>query len=590
MGNARDTDFYSRAKSHTLNSQFASRLLLIKKSLPFQDFLLILIMAVLAGCGLIYEYLLSAYAGRILGTVESTIYTMIGLMIVSMGLGSFAARIFKSPFTTFAWLESLIALFGVSCILLIALAVSLSSILPRVIADTFNLPPDLVPSGGLLGVIQQLARLSPYLFGTIIGFLIGMEIPLIARVRERVYGEHLEHNTGTIYGADYIGAGVGAAIWVTIMLSIDITKAAVFTATANLIAGLVFLYFYWPKIKLRKILLSVHGIIACLVVLIYLYGENWSIRMTDLLYEDEVVFSHSSRYQHFVLTERYLANDPEPIYGFYINGRLQFSSTDENIYHSMLVYPPMLVANKRNSVLIIGGGDGLALRDVLRFDPTEVTLIDLDVELVDFFKGGNNLADFRSDLVELNEHAFSDPRVSFIAGDAFIEVEKLVAMNRQYDVIIVDLPDPSHPDLDRMYSTYFYKRLSELLSKDGAMSVQSTSPYHAKNAFLGIGKTIRASNFAQVEQYRQNIPSFGEWGWTIASHSKMPPRRRLIELKDPDLQGNQWLTVDLLIAAFEFPGNFYEDLEQIEVNHLGQNRIYRYHDDAWRRDMGIYRD
>ncbi len=549
-----------------------------------------MIMAVLAGCGLIYEYLLSAYAGRILGTVESTIYTMIGLMIVSMGLGSFAARVFKQPFTTFAWLESLIAFFGVSCILLIALAVSFSAVLPRVIADTFNLPPDLVPSGGLLAGVRKLAQLSPYLFGAIIGFFIGMEIPLIARVREKVHGEHLEHNTGTIYGADYIGAGAGAAIWVIVMLSIDITKAAVITATANLIAGLIFLYFFWAKINFRKLLLAVHGVIACLVVVIYVYGEDWTVRMTDLLYEDEVVFSHSSRYQHFVVTERYLSDLTEPVYGFYINGRLQFSSNDEHVYHSMLVYPPMLVANENNNVLIIGGGDGLALRDVLRFEPQAVTLIDLDDELVNFFTAQEEMSEFRSDLVELNEHAFSDARVSTVHGDAFIEVENLVKKGKRFDVIIVDLPDPSHPDLDRMYTTYFYERLGDLLNKDGAMSVQSTSPYHAKLAFLSIGKTIRAAGFSQVEQYRQNIPSFGEWGWSLATHGTVPSRRRFIDMNDADIKGNQWLTIDLLVAAFEFPGDFFDDIEQIEVNHLGQNRIYRYHDDAWHRDMGIYRD
>jgi spermidine synthase len=166
----------------------------------------------------------------------------------------------------------------------------------------------------------------------------------------------------------------------------------------------------------------------------------------------------------------------------------------------------------------------------------------------------------------------------------------LVKKGARFDVIIVDLPDPSHPDLDRMYTTYFYERLGNLLNKDGAMSVQSTSPYHAKRAFLSIGKTIRAAGFNQVEQYRQNIPSFGEWGWSLATHSRTSSRRRLIDMDGVNMRDNQWLTIDLLVAAFEFPGDFFNELEHIEVNHLGQNRIYRYHDDAWHRDMGIYRD
>ena len=112
-------------------------------------------MGVLAACGLIYEYLLSHYASRILGAVESTIFTMIGLMIVSMGVGSFAARAFKEPFTAFAWLESLIALLGISCILLIAALVAFSALLPQVISETYNLPPDLMPRGGMLAVISD---------------------------------------------------------------------------------------------------------------------------------------------------------------------------------------------------------------------------------------------------------------------------------------------------------------------------------------------------------------------------------------------------------------------------------------------------
>ena len=144
-----------------------------RRHLLLHDVILIGIMAVLAACGLIYEYLLSHYAGRILGVVESTIYIMIGLMIVSMGLGAFAAKTLKDPFTSFAWLESIIALLGVTCILIIAAAVSISAILPDVIAETFNLPPDLAPRGGLIASLHTLAFYTPYFFGAIIGFLIG---------------------------------------------------------------------------------------------------------------------------------------------------------------------------------------------------------------------------------------------------------------------------------------------------------------------------------------------------------------------------------------------------------------------------------
>lgn len=560
-----------------------------RERLILQDILLITIMGVLAACGLIYEYLLSHYASRVLGAVESTIYTMIGLMIVSMGVGSFAARAFKEPFTAFAWLESIIALLGISCVLLIASAVAFSSLLPQIISDTFNMPPDLTPQGGMLESLHRAAVLSPYFFGIVIGLLIGMEIPLIARVREAVYGEHLEHNTGTIYGADYIGAGIGAAVWVVIMLSIDVTKAAVITAIANLLAGVLFLARYWWRIQRRGLLLSFHGLVLLLAIVVYHNGANWTKRMTNLLYQDEVVFTHTTRYQNMTVTRRYLSPTTEPLYGFFLNGRLQFSSNDETIYHGMLVYPAMLVADNPRKVLIIGGGDGLALRDVLKFNPESVTLIDLDRELIEFFTASPDSPDFKKALVDLNERAFQDERVEIIFGDAFVEIDGLLAKSAFYDVILVDLPDPSHPDLDRLYSDHFYKRLHRLLSANGVMSVQSTSPYHAKKAFISIGKTLAISGFKEVQQYRQNVPSFGEWGWSIASKQRQTPRSKLLSYEQIPIE-HPWLTRDLMIAAFEFPNNFYAMADEVEANRLGSNRIYRYHTEAWQKELGIYRN
>ncbi len=551
------------------------------------DALLIGIMGVLAACGMVYEYLLSHYAGRVLGGVETVIYTMIGLMVVSMGIGSFAAKLIQAPFTAFAWLEVCIALCGVASILLIASLVSLSAILPDVIATTFELPPDLVPRGGWLNSLHRIATLSPYFFGVLIGFLIGMEIPLIARVREQVYGEHLEHNTGTIYGADYIGAGVGAALWVGVMLSLEVTQAAVLTALANIVAGLIFMARYWQKISFRGTLLGLHALVLVLSIWVYHFGGDWTTRMTNLLYQDPVVYSQSSRYQHLTITERRRGTDQAPVYGFYINGRLQFSSNDEHIYHSMLVYPALSVVGPRPSVLIVGGGDGLALRDVLAFNPTRVTLVDLDAELVAFFTAATGMPPYRRALVGLNQRSFEDQRVDVVTGDAFVEVEKMLEQDRHFDAIIVDLPDPSHPDLNRVYSDYFYQRLHDLLSANGVMAVQSTSPYHAKKAFLSIGRTIKSVGFSHVEQYRQNIPSFGEWGWTIASKQPTGVRERLASLSSLPVQ-HRWLTRDLLLAAFEFPRDFF--LEEVDINRLGTHRVYRYHTEAWRADLGLYQD
>lgn len=550
-------------------------------------------MAVLAGCGLIYEYLLSHYAGRVLGSVESAIYAMIGTMIVAMGIGAFLARWFKDAFTAFAWLESIIALVGMGCILAIASVIAVSYSLPHIFSEIFNLPADTVLNGYVFQKLQEWSRFLPYVFGLLLGLLIGMEIPLIARIRQHVYGRFLENNAGTIYGADYIGAGIGAAIWVSIMLAMPIMQAAAWTALFNIIAGLAFLWRYHSYVRFAKLLLVCHVALLVLFGFILILGSSWMKDLSNVLYKDKVIYSQATKYQHLVLTERLSRNQPDPITDLYLNGRLQFSSVDEQIYHSMLVYPPMLASNRHDKVLIIGGGDGLAMRDVLKWPVTEVTLIDLDGQLLNLFghpdKQFDAPADIMTRLTKLNRNSMNDPRANVIVGDAFLEVERLLDEGKRFDTIIIDLPDPNHPDLNKMYSDYFYNHIRQLLAADGAMAVQSTSPYHAKKAFLSIGKTVKAAGFKHVEQYQQNIPSFGQWGWTIATTSGKSASARINDITSLPVS-SRWINQAYLLASFVFPNHYFEQIKDIEVNRLGSGTLYDYYRNAWQVESELYKN
>jgi spermidine synthase len=239
-------------------------------------------------------------------------------------------------------------------------------------------------------------------------------------------------------------------------------------------------------------------------------------------------------------------------------------------------------------VLIIGGGDGLAVREVLRWNPTAVTLIDLDEAMVNLFSGkDHDTPEKISDhLLQLNQHSLLDERVNIIIGDAFLEVEQLVNAGIHYDTIIVDLPDPSHPDLNKLYSSYFYERLKELLSGDGAITIQSTSPYHAQKAFISIGKTLAHAGF-MTNQYHTNVPTFGEWGWTIGTLRGKNARARINEKEQLPL-ADSWISKAQLEAAFVFAPSFYNQLDEIAVNHLGSHLIYNYHHDAWKNEEGIF--
>ncbi|RYV03720.1 spermidine synthase [Shewanella sp. OPT22] len=551
------------------------------------DMLLLLIMGVLAACGLIYEYLLSHYAGRILGALEAAIYTMIGIMIVSMGLGAFAARKIKDAFTGFATLELIVAICGSSAILITAAIIGFTSEFPQIIANTFNLPPDQLPDGGSIQTMQALVKYLPYVWGTILGLMIGMEIPLIARVRQSLSEEHLLHNAGTIYGADYIGAGAGAAIWVGFMLAMDIELAATLTASANLIAGFVFLFRFRDRIKHFSLLVVGHVLASFLLLALATFGPDWQQGFNNLLYKDKVVYSQATRFQQLTFTERLRGSGLEPVYSMYINGRLQFSSEDEHIYHSFLVDPVMAISPRHDNILIIGGGDGLGLKQVLKWDPKHVTLMDLDGELIKLFASDTTAmpTELSKALRQLNGDALNDSRLKLMFDDAFNGVDKLIRNHKKYDTIVVDLPDPSHPDLNKLYSDVFYRKLKELLSADGAINIQSTSPYHAKNAFISIGKTLSSTGF-QVQQYHHNVPSFGEWGWTIATLSGKKPEARLEQVKQFPIK-EEWLTPSLARAAFEFPGNFYQHAHHVKPNVLGSLQLYRYHQKAWAQEQDV---
>lgn len=550
------------------------------------DWTVLFILAIGAGCGLVYEYLLSHYAGRILGAVEEAIYGIISVMMVSMGIGSFLAKHIKNPFAGFAWIEVLLALLGSSSILLMGGVFALSALFPQILAETFALPPDLIPKGSLVIYAKSIANWVPFVAASLLGILIGLEIPLIGEIRSQIYADSLKNNAGSIYGIDYLGAGCGAICWVFFMLSMEVSLAGALTASVNLIIGAVFFYLFKDKIPSAPWLLLAHIVVALWILQIFSYGSNWSADMEDMLYRDKVIYRANTHYQHLVITERMTNPSEAKVLTFFINGRIQFASNDEHIYHSMLTYPALAASARHDKILIIGGGDGLALRDVLRWNPKQVTLLDLDKTLIELFKTPNEEG-LNSRLIVANQNAFNDKRVQTIFGDAFVNIDVLIATEQIFDAVIIDLPDPSHPDLNKLYSTRFYQKVFNVLAGDGAMTVQSTSPYHAKNTFISIGKTVKYANFKHVQQYHQNVPSFGEWGFTIATKNGLSAKLRLQNLNALTVDDG-WMTKPLMLAAFEFGKDYYLNAETIQINRLGSMIAYRYHRADWKKEMGIY--
>jgi spermidine synthase len=274
------------------------------------------------------------------------------------------------------------------------------------------------------------------------------------------------------------------------------------------------------------------------------------------LYADEVIYTKTTPYQRIVLTA--WRDDLR----LFLNSHLQFSSRDEYRYHETLVHPG-LAAVKATRVLILGGGDGLALREVLKYrDVQNVTLVDLDPEMPKLFST-------HAELVALNRGSFRDRRVHLVSSDAMVWLERT---NDLFDFAIVDLPDPSNFSLGKLYTSLFYRMLRRHLSDNGAFAVQSSSPLFAPHSFWCVVRTVEDAGF-RATPYHVYVPSFGEWGFVLGTRGEYRRPERL-----PD--GLRFLTTQTLEPLFEFPVDMRA--VPVEVNRLHNQALVRYYEQEWR--------
>jgi spermidine synthase len=192
-------------------------------------------------------------------------------------------------------------------------------------------------------------------------------------------------------------------------------------------------------------------------------------------------------------------------------------------------------------VLVLGGGDGLAVREVLKYASVEeVTVVDLDPHMTRLFAQHPMLK-------RLNADALNNPKVRTVNADAYAWLEQLQqgAQPQTFDIVIIDFPDPSNFSLGKLYSTTFYQRAEQALSASGWLVVQATSPLVARKSFWTVVTTLEAVGL-QTTPYHVHVPSFGEWGFIIAGRR---PWREPTMLPE----GLRFLTLAGLPAVLHFP-------------------------------------
>ena len=484
----------------------------------------------IAACGLIYELVAGALASYLLGDSVTQFSTVIGAYLFAMGVGSWLSRfVGRGLAARFVVIEIIVGVIGgfSSAVLFLAFAYT----------DAF--------------------RLLLYVLVFIVGTLVGLEIPLLMRLlRDRFQFKDVVANVLTF---DYLGA-LGASLLFPIVLvpKLGLVRAPMLFGAINVAVAL------WTTVVLRDLLgASTRRIlrVTCLVSLALLGAGLWQANaLLDLaeanIYADDIVLARTTPYQRIVMTA--WKSDLR----LFLNANLQFSSRDEYRYHEALVHPGLAALPSPRRVLVLGGGDGLALREVLRYRSVQhVTLVDLDPEMTRLFSTHDELR-------RLNEDSLSDPRVTVVNADAF---QWLDGPGEPFDFAVVDFPDPSNFALGKLYTTTFYRMLVQRLTPDATFAVQATSPLFARQAYWCIVTTIEQAGLS-VAPYHVYVPSFGEWGFVLAGTRPPGMPTRLPA-------GLRFLDVRSLPELFAFPIDMAR--LPVEPNRLHTQALVRYYEREW---------
>jgi spermidine synthase len=493
--------------------------------------LLFISILLIAACGLVYELIAGALASYLLGDSITQFSIVIGSYLFAMGIGSFLSRyIRKAPVARFIWIELMVAVFGGFS----------STVLFLVFAYTEGF------------------RVMLYFFVISIGILVGLEIPLLMRIlKDRfVFRDVVAH----VLTFDYLGA-LGASLLFPLVLvpELGLVRSAILFGIINALVAL------WGTHLFRDQVGSLARIrLACLVVLALLVAGMFTAKRViaaadESLYADEVVFAKDTRYQRIVLTQ--WKDDTR----LFLNSHLQFSSRDEYRYHEALVHPGLSAIVAPKHVLVLGGGDGLAVREILRYPSIEsITLVDLDSEMTTLFR--NNPL-----LTKLNLGSLNSPKLRIVNQDAYPWLEKT---DQTFDFVIIDFPDPTNYSLGKLYTSGFYRLLSHRVSRTGMVVVQATSPMFARQSYWCVVQTLREAGF-KTYPYHAYVPSFGEWGFVLAAAPEFayaPPDRLP--------SGLRFLTVSGIPDLFEFPPDM--KAVPVEPNRLNDQSLVRYYDKEWR--------
>ncbi len=493
--------------------------------------ILFLNVLVIAACGLVYELLAGTVASYVIGDSVTQFSLIIGIYLSALGVGAWLSRFIENDLAArFVEVELAVALIG-----------GLSA--PLLFFGFARL---------------EWFQLFLFLIVFVIGVLVGLELPILMRIlREELDFKEL---VSRILSFDYIGSLIAAVLFPLFLVPrMGLVRTSILFGFLNGCVGLYGTFLMAPLIRRGRTGLRVRAaLVMVLLVVAFLNARRLTAMSEQELFADEIVYATSSPYQRIVVTRGASG------FHLFLNGNLQFSSADEYRYHEALVHPALTMAGTPSHVLVLGGGDGLALREILEYPSViDVTLVDLDRKMT-------SLSTTFPPLADLNHHSFSDRRVHVINEDAMIWLGE---QKLRFDAVIVDFPDPNNFALGKLYTTRFYQLLREHLTPDAAVAVQCTSPLFARRSYWCIIRTMEAAGLV-VKPYQTTVPSFGVWGFALARlHPFAQPSGLHLPMRyldGPTLASMFVLSPDMAPVP-------------VEINRLDNQMLVRYYEEEWKK-------
>jgi spermidine synthase len=491
--------------------------------------LLFISVLLIGACGLIYELVAGTLASYLIGDSVFQFSTVIGTYLFAMGIGSALSRYLnRGLIYRFVWVDLLLGLLGgfSSALLMLAFAYT------------------------------QAFEFVLYAIVIVMGVLVGLEIPLLMRILKGRY--EFRDVIAHVLTFDYLGA-LGASLLFPILLvpRLGLVRSALFFGLINAGVALWTTFLFAQQLPERRVLRIVSLVVLCGLGIGMADAKYITAAAEDNIYADEIILTRETHYQHIVLTR--FKDDLR----LFLNSHLQFSSRDEYRYHEALVHTGLAAIPNPRRVLVLGGGDGLAVREVLKYPQIEqITLVDLDPEMTKLFSSNPMLT-------ALNQKSLVSPRLHVINADAFPWID---SNTDSFDFIVIDFPDPTNYSLGKLYTTAFYRAVARHLSAQGFLVVQSTSPMFARDSFWCIAETLKQAGL-QIYPYHVYVPSFGEWGFVLAgTHAYAPPAAVP--------SGLRFITAEDIPAMFQFP----PDMAPLPMppNQLNTQVLVRTYENDWK--------